>query len=84
MLLLVSMLFPGVNAVVGTHAVAGVLAETHAAADVSDVVGPAVAGVLNCSMMSLLLLVLPSPMPKRSSSIAPGACLSPVFHGKRS
>ncbi len=44
MLLAVAVTVNSVHALALVHAVAG----THAAADVSDVVGPAVAGVLNC------------------------------------
>jgi hypothetical protein len=55
-----------VHADAGTLAIAGTyaVASTHDVADVSAVVGPAVAG---CSIMTLLLLVLPTPMAEKSS-----------------
>jgi hypothetical protein len=68
MLLQVFLLFFGPS-VTGAHALSHVhaVANTHANAGVSAVVGPTNAGVLNCIMMSLLLLVLHLPMPEKSS-----------------
>ncbi len=53
----------GAHALSDVHAVAG----THAIAGVSAVVGPTIADVLNCIMMSFLLIVLHLSMPEKFS-----------------